>query len=333
MKNFLISFSIAATLLLFCLTKTTTTAFQATRLIPSHFQQMLSEKDGIDRLLEESPIQLFAKKKKGKKKSKKQKKGGFEWASTFTLQPFEAQGVRELASTAVASFKGLSGGDDLCPELLKSSDIPKTLWNAPIACAIVAPSEQDDIIKYANVAALETINLKPVEFEKLFSTGPPPKQKVIDSEAGVVEIDKENTNTIGDDKIKLNLPSVMKGDKKLERNYEKKIMKRGESGQTDDITIVDAFRWDLQKSNFVDGKFVTESLGVAYAWSEWMVGESLLCSLGGQQKEIEDLSDLEERIQQQGDFIRDLKEKQGLTNKDPKVVDAVAELLRLKALQ
>ena len=74
--------------------------------------------------------------------------------------------------------------------------------------------------------------------------------------------------------------------------------------------------------------------GVGYAWSEWLIGEHTLCSKGGVRKEIqtEDLGDLKERIARQGAFIRDLKENQGLGNKDPEVVEAVAELIRLKNL-
>jgi hypothetical protein len=121
----------------------------------------------------------------------------------------------------------------------------------------------------------------------------------------------------------------MKGDKKFEKGYSKKMLKQ-DSG---DITILDANRWDLERSQLVDGKFVTQSFGVAYSWSEWMVGETLLCQPGGIQEEVEEVEDYDELIVQQGTFIRDLKENQGFGNKDVQVVEAVAELLRLKKLQ
>lgn len=273
--------------------------------------------------------QLFAKKKKGKKNKQQQKKGGFEWAASFTLQPFEAQAARELANTAMASFKGRNSGKHLFPDLETTSDLPKTLWNAQIACMIVGPSEdgstdQGAVVKYANIPALETVGLKPTEFEKLFSTSPtqPPKEE----EKGESEDGEEKA----DGSIILNLPTQMKGQKKFEREYRKKMLKRADGG---DVTIIDAYRWDLEKSTIVGGKFVTESFGVAYAWSEWLVGDNLLCGPGGVQKEVEDLGDLEDRIAKQGAFIRDLKENQGFTNKSPEVTEAVAELMRLKELQ
>lgn len=77
---------------------------------------------------------------------------------------------------------------------------------------------------------------------------------------------------------------------------------------------------------------MTETIGVGYSWEEWLIGESLLCSSGGVQGEVLDLTDLKERISNQGALVRDLKETQGFGNKDPQVVKAVAELIRLKNL-
>jgi hypothetical protein len=265
---------------------------------------------------------------KKKKKNKPPKKGGFAWASSFTLQPYEASATRQLADTAVASFQGRAGGQPLCEELVEASDIPKALWNAPLACLIMAPADQSSaeeeaavsdaatisVVKYANTAALETVGLAPEEFEQLFATGPP-------QQGGDASV--ETT-------ISLQLPSVMKGAKKFERGYQKNMLKR-EAG---DVTILDASRWDLEQSTIVNGKFVTQSLGVAYAWTEWMVGSETLCRPGGQRKTLLTKGDdYEARIAQQGAFIRDLKENQGMGNKDPQVVAAVAELLRLKKVQ
>jgi hypothetical protein len=279
---------------------------------------------------------LFAKKKKGKT-TKQQTKSGFAWASTFTLQPYEAQAARELASTAVASFKGRAG-HHLVPEFESCADIPKTLWNAPtLACVIVQPGVADETnVLYANSAALETVGLKPTDFEQLFSTAAPPPRKdeeyEEEEEADEVAAEKPTdlkTTRTTTTTIQLNLPPVMKGDTKFERGYSKKMLKR----DSEDITIVNAYRWDLEKSALVGGKFVTTSIGVAYAWSEWMVGETVLCRPGGIQEEVVDVGDVENKIAQQGAIIRDLKENQGLGNKDPQVVAAVVELLRLKDLK
>lgn len=263
---------------------------------------------------------LFAKKKG--KKNKDKKKGGFEWAASFVQQPFEASQQRDLVSAALASFKGRSG-KSLSSELDAAADIPKAIWNsAEVACVILTPSEAeegDGLVEYANIAALETVGLKKNEFEQLFSTKP--------NELRIADDNK----SVGD-AIRLDLPPAMKGDKKFERGYKKKMLRR--EGEPGDVTIIDAYRWDVEKSTFEDGKFVTKSIGVGYAWGEWFIGENLLCSPGGVEKEIgeEDLGDLKERISSQGALIRDLKENQGFGNKDPQVVKAVAELLRLKSL-
>lgn len=267
---------------------------------------------------------LFAKKKKGGKKNKeKNKKGGFEWAASFKQQPFEASQKRDLVAAALASFKGRAG-KHLFPEVETASDIPKALWNSEAwACVVVSPGPEGEsegdhsVVEYANIAALETVGLKKNEFEQLFSTKP-----------------KELQTAAADDKksvgVELDLPPVMKGEKKFERGYRKKMLRREEPG---DVTILDAYRWNIEKSTMMGGKFITESIGVGYAWGEWLVGENLLCSPGGVEKEIAvDLGDLKERLSTQGALIRNLKENQGLTNKDPQVVEAVAELMRLKSL-
>jgi hypothetical protein len=270
---------------------------------------------------------LYAKKKK--KNKQQQKKGGFAWASSFTLQPYEASEARQLASTAISSFKGRAG-QHLSDEMEEASDIPKALWSAPVACLIVVPGQSSSgnseeeavmsegetttVVRYANIAALETVGLKPEEFEQLFSTAP-------SKDIGVAPA-KPVT-------ISLQLPSIMKGDKKFERGYKKKMLKR----KSGDVTMLDAYRWDLEQSQIVDGKFVTQSLGVAYSWSEWMVGSETICRPGGIQKKLTTEEDYDALITQQGAFIRDLKETKGMGNKDPQVVAAVAELLRLKKVQ
>lgn len=273
---------------------------------------------------------LFLAKKNGKSQSGKSnqgKKGGFEWAKSFTVHPTEAKRTTEVAETAVAAYMRISGRP-LSPGFDGGSNVPKALWNAPVACLVVAPAtmmerrdgtegaanngDDDDeqlIVKYANSAALETLGLNATEYDKVFSTGPDP---VALSSSG----------------IQIKLPTSIKGDKKLERGYRKKI--------SDDVTIIEADRWSLETSMLLDGKLVTASMGVAYAWEEWMKGATMLCKPGGISERIADgqeLGDLDERIAKQGEMVRDLKENKGLGNKDQAVMGAVSELLRLKALK
>mmetsp|Transcript_8452 Transcript_8452/g.14927 ORF Transcript_8452/g.14927 Transcript_8452/m.14927 type:complete len:351 (+) Transcript_8452:44-1096(+) len=289
---------------------------------------------------EKKNLQLFAKKKKGGKGKggAKEKRSGFEWATSFSLKPFEATETRELASTAAASFESRTG-KPLCEEIKGAVDIPKALWNAPsIACVIVGVSDEasptnsnnkeedevvkknvatggDMIVKYANIAALETMGLKPEEYKRLISPS-------------TLASDEDVQNK---DLVSIDLPSVMKGEKRYEGGYKKKILRRqDEQGKDASISIVDAHRWALEKPGLVDGKLVTHEIGVAYAWERWTVGEGVICSPGGKSVPLLKTEDLENSITKQAMAIRTLKEEQGLGNKDPEVIDAVEELLRLK---
>lgn len=265
---------------------------------------------------------LFAKKKKGKKNKSKKKEAGFTWAASFTLKPFESAYLRDVAAIACASFGGRTG-KPLTEEIGKSSDVPKTLWNAPVACVIVGEetgaAAAGPVIQYANIAALETVRLKQDQFEQLLATKDP--------ESGEWKV-SEKVDTF------IDLPSVMKGDKAYEGGYKKKMITANTDADAAsvDITIEGAQRWKLEKSALIDGKFVTETIGVAYAWNSWVEGEDTLCRPGGVREVNINIDDLEENVKAQGEVIRELKEVQGFGNKDPEVSDAVLELLRLKAL-
>ena len=262
---------------------------------------------------------LYAKKKKGKKNKSKNKESGFAWATSFSLKPFESEILRDLASTACASFEGRTG-KPLTEDLRASTDIPKTLWNAPVACVIVGDADADGMIQYANIAALETVGLQPDQFDQLLATKDPASGEWKLSESVHKSMD---------------LPSSMNGDKAYESGYKKKII-RGGGADTGagavDICIENGQRWRLEKSALIDGKFVTETIGVAYAWNSWLEGEDTICSPGGIRETNINVDEIEEKIKSQGEIIRELKEVQGFTNKSPEVVDAVQELLRLKAL-
>eukprot|EP00571_Detonula_confervacea_P009824 CAMPEP_0172300002 /NCGR_PEP_ID=MMETSP1058-20130122/2179_1 /TAXON_ID=83371 /ORGANISM="Detonula confervacea, Strain CCMP 353" /LENGTH=335 /DNA_ID=CAMNT_0013009649 /DNA_START=24 /DNA_END=1031 /DNA_ORIENTATION=- len=289
--------------------------------------------------------QLFAKKKKKSSKNDKNQKKGFAWASSFKLKPFEAQATRELVVNALSSFQGRTGQPLL--DVGTSTDIPKLLWDAPLAILIVSEttatgmlnnnvptagddeSEDDDhdddgksvIVKYANKAALETVGLPPDEYERLL-TG-------LD---GTAPSDQNGKHVIA-----INLPTTMTN-KLFQNKYTKKMVKCDKENDDDnDITIVDAQRWVIERSSFLGGKFVSTTVGVAYAWNDWMIGDSVVASPGGVRREqpvgMDASSSLQDRIDSQGAAIRELKQgEQGLGNKDPLVMSAVAELLRLKSL-
>ena len=192
---------------------------------------------------------LYAKKKKkgggggsggggkGKGGGKKQPnaKSGFEWASSFSLKPYEAQATRDLVSSAVASFEGRTG-TPLFDEIVGSKDVPKALWKAPVAClivsggaAVVADADADAgeeesprsggsaaaIVAYANEAALETVGLGPDEFDRLLtgSDGKPP-----------------SGGTTGGAVVEVRLPNVMSGDDRYQSGYSKKLLRRRGGG-------------------------------------------------------------------------------------------------------
>jgi hypothetical protein len=269
-----------------------------------------------------SSTRLRAKKGKNKKgKTDQNQKSGFAWAAGFTLKPFEAQGLRELATNALASFEGRKAGETLAPEVsVGSNDPPKALWNTKeIALVIMGDDGQ---LLYANMAALETVNLKADEFEKLCPAA---------SGATQASRDGEEEQQPTEAAVVLDLPAEMKGDKKYESGYSKKVIKSSSNDSYDeDIKIIEAQRWVLEKSALVGGKFTTTNLGVAYAWKEWLVGESLLRSPGGKEKLFANVEELEAALEKQAAFIRELKEDQGFGNKDLEVVEAVQKLVQLK---
>lgn len=268
-----------------------------------------------------SSTQVFAKKKKPKKKGKDQAKSGFEWATSFSIKPYESQSSRDLVSTALASYEGRKG-KPLCEEIVGVPDIPKALWRASTAVLVIGQPTEDGAaaeINYANLAALEMVGLTAETFDRLI-TMPGPKG----------DNDPDGSVT----KIVMNLPSEMK-DKAYASGYSKKVLKKGDGQQEGgghDIVMMDAERWKLEKSALVDGAFVTAQLGVVYAWKEWVMDDTTVCTPGGVQREVINVEDLQGAVDQQAGVIRDLKEGQGLGNKDPQVQEAVAELLRLKAL-
>lgn len=300
---------------------------------------------------------LFAK--SNKKKTKKAggnnnksgggggtKSSGFEWAKSFTITPYEGKAYREIASLACASFEGRTGSP-LSPNVKVVADIPKALWKAPnVACLVVDKYNEQGIghngdtnmiIKYANEVALETLGLKPDEFESILGYMDPDTNEWCQPKSPFAPVLSF-----------LDLPFEMKGTKKYESGYMKKMIKSPER----DVTIQNAHRWLLEKGGIVDGKFVSQTIGVAYAWDTWILdiknegdndGESkttptptttttsYVCHGGGIRKEQIDIEELKEKISTQGNYIRQLKEQQGMGNQDSQVIDAVQILLKLKS--
>ena len=76
------------------------------------------------------------------------------------------------------------------------------------------------IIKYANEAALETLGLKPDEYINCLGS--------VDPESGKWKLPDEPANVLSI----LQLPYEMKGDKKYESGYKKKIIKNMNNNHT-----------------------------------------------------------------------------------------------------
>ena len=119
---------------------------------------------------------------------------------------------------------------------------------------------------------------------------------------------------------------------KYESGYSKKIVQVGgpADGEPSSVTLRDVERWQLEKMAVVDGKLATEAIGLAYAWKCWEEADGTTCKPGG------------ERIAPSR-WIRPTRAGgggraggkdttaqgpggRGLMNKDPEVMEAVAEI-------
>ena len=111
--------------------------------------------------------------------------------------------------------------------------------------------------------------------------------------------------------------------KAFESNYEKKDAF---------FTINAATRWLIEKPVVQDGALRTQALGAAYAFFSWtLLDDGTICEPGGiRTKPAPAPTAIEDAIATQAALVRSLKETSGKTNKDPEVLAAVAELLRLK---
>lgn len=244
---------------------------------------------------------MMGGKKKGGGKGGKGKKGGpkqsgFEWASNFKNKPFETQALRELVEAAATGYQSKTGFP-LHASLVAASDVPKAVWNAPVACVITGPTEGGSECVYCNVAALEAYGLDANSYGELIGSA-----------------------TV--------LPAEMGGDVKFDSDYGKKLKLK-----TGDSFTITGTRWCIEKMAVVEGKLAMQKLGVGYMWEEWTLDDGYTCAPGGIRRAPEmSEAELEAAITAQGQAVRQLKEGEGLTNKDLPVVEAVAELKRLKLL-
>ena len=251
---------------------------------------------------------MLAKKKGGKKKGGGgPKQSGMAWAQNFEIKPTESNELRELAETAVSTYKTRTG--KVMHRIFdRGGDVPKALWTLPLCVMVVKEKEGASVVTYANQAAVEAHELPTSDGYK----------KVMDAP------------TV--------LPAKLEG--KFDSGYSKKIALKSEGGAADDaeaaakkITVLDADRYALEKMAVVDGKIATERIGIVYAWEAWELEDGTTCKPGGvREAPAIDPAEVEAAVEAQGAKIRALKGEGGLTNQDPEVVEAVAELQRLKAL-
>ena len=253
---------------------------------------------------------MLAKKKGGggKKGGGNKKQSGMAWAQNFELKPTESAALRELAETVVTTYRTRTG-KSLHRNLDKPGvDLPKALWGVPICVMVVKEGEAGSVVTYANPAAVEAHGLPAADGYKTLM----------------------DATTV--------LPATLQ-DKKYEGGYSKKVplpgAKGGDGGEepTGSIIIRDAQRFALEKMAIVEGKLASERIGVVYAWEEWELADGTTCKPGGvREAPTIDPAEVQAAVDAQGAKIRELKGEGGLTNKDPEVVEAVAELMRLKAL-
>lgn len=239
-------------------------------------------------------MRLFAKKKNNKKAHKN--KSGMDWARDFVVMPYDSVSLRKVAELICGTYKGVLG-TALHDTLVGTPDIPKALWRVPFP-VIVADDNVNctAILRYVNAAACEALNATHDELTGLPTT----------------------------------LPTVMAGSKKYESKYEKKI---------GNVTLRAGRRAQLSIVRVMDGEFRSDPCGVAYAFDSWTLASQpgWVFEAGGEKRapppDPVDEGDLVIQITAQASLVRQLKEEQGLSNKDPQVLEAVHELLRLKALQ
>lgn len=280
------------------------------------------------------PPQLLAKKKggggkKGGKggKGKGAKQSGFAWASSFELKPFEASALREMAEQGCRTYQTRTG-QPLDPVLSDAADLPKALWTLPVAFVIVGPSAQ------AKEASGGPPPAAPPEEEEADAADAPADGAAVD-EAAAAEPVYLYANLAAIEALGFadwqtcigaaaELPEDMA--EKYQSGYQKKVGKKK-------VMLLDASRWCIEKAAVQDGKLVTSRVGLCYAWREWEDAEGMICEPGGKRREP-DLTpeEIEAALEAQGVEVRRLKEEEGLGNQDPQVKEAVAELLRLKAL-
>ena len=317
---------------------------------------------GVSSLRRDRPVaaQMMAKKKgggkKGGKKGGKQKESGFAWASNFELKPFESSELRALAESVVNAYQAKTG-KPLDKTLVGASDVPKKLWTAPTAVMVTAegaapaPAEEavaaeeeeapDEpavpvaLCTYANRAALEAFGFGD-DYNKLI--GQPtelPATSADKYQSGYTKKLKAGKQAFTFEGARtLSSPRAQRKARQLATLPRPPAAAAAAAASSCvPVSLARGAGWVLEKAAVVDGKLAMEALGVAYCFEEWALEDGTICAAGGQRREPELTPEqVAAAVEAQGVEVRRLKEEEGLGNKDPAVMVAVAELLRLKAL-
>lgn len=210
--------------------------------------------------------------------------------------PYEFEETRSIAKRLVESFRDMSG-TPLFPALFGASNIPRSLWEAPVACIVVCDGSNS--IDSAEGGSSECVyaNLLAVELH---------------GAASFAEL-------IGSAHM---LPSSL-GVKMFESGYCKKI--RHGSHQ---LTLRAANRWQLEIDE-------TARTGVAYAFTKWELDDGTLCGPAGLRLalplSLEAKEQIEVSVGAVAMEIRRLKECEGRGNKDALVLTRVSEMKRLRS--
>lgn len=277
---------------------------------------------------------MLAKKKGGGKKGKKGKnqKPSVNLLDFSKQKPFESSSLRSLAEAAANGYLSRSG-KPLHDDLRNAVNIPKALWNAPVACMIVGkplpspmprppPRVADDEVEDDDQEA-EAPAEEPVEKAE--------PEQVLYCNVAALEAHGLAANAWND---LIGKPTTLAGtmSDKFDGDYSKKI-------SAAEVFTLKGARWAVDKMEVVDGKLATSTLGICYAWESWELEDGWIRKPGGVREEKPpppppklSKEELEAAVAEQGAAIRKLKEEDGFGNKDEPVVEAVLELKRLKAL-
>ena len=216
------------------------------------------------------------------------------------LLPFQFEETCHIAQQLVASFHECSG-TPLFAGLRLSTDIPRSLWEAPIACMVVRASSKETI---------ETVTEPAGSSECVYAN-------LLACEAfGAANF----TELIGSTSM---LPSSLSSSTMFESRYTKKL--RHGSHQ---LTLRAATRWQL------GGSTDEAKSRTAYAFTHWELADGTLCGPAGLKLRPPLTADakaiLEAAASAAAAELRRLKQEEGRGNTDALVLAGVTEMRRLR---